>query len=129
MRGERVHHAHLNGAEAASAREYKSRFHGASMVGYRQGLVCSRYRRVDEQPREVRLRYSSREPDCATNGSALDERLFNDKVARLTVAAFEETVRFQGLAQLLQHGRTAAHHDPVTTDIQRRQADIAKQLS
>src|ERR1700748_3447099 len=34
--GERVHHAYLNGAEAASAREYKSRSGGASMIGSRQ---------------------------------------------------------------------------------------------
>src|ERR1700733_2582153 len=34
--GERVHHAHLNGAEAASTCEYKSRSGGASMIGCRQ---------------------------------------------------------------------------------------------
>src|SRR3984957_20138347 len=38
VRGERMHHAHLNGAEAAPAREDKGRPGPAGMNGYRQGF-------------------------------------------------------------------------------------------
>jgi hypothetical protein len=41
--GERVHHAHLNGAEAASACEDKGRFRWRGMVGYGQNFWRSRY--------------------------------------------------------------------------------------
>src|ERR1039458_2171460 len=62
------------------------------------------------------------------NDSALDERLFNDKMAGLAVAAFGKTARFKHLAQFFQHPRTAAHHDAIRPDIQRRLTDIVKQL-
>jgi hypothetical protein len=45
MRGERMHHAHLNGAEAAAAREHESGLGMAGMIGYGQGLDHSRLRR------------------------------------------------------------------------------------
>ena len=54
--GERMHHAHLNGAKAAAACEYEGSFRRASVVGYGQSFVRSRCRRVDEKLRDVRLR-------------------------------------------------------------------------
>src|SRR4029077_8077068 len=60
--------------------------------------------------------------------STFDERLFNDKMAGLAVAAFEKSARFKHLAQLFEHAPTAAHHDPIVADIQRRLTDIVKQL-
>src|SRR6202022_4137485 len=42
VRGERVHHAHLNGAKAAAACEYEGSFGRRSLVRYRQGFVRSR---------------------------------------------------------------------------------------
>src|SRR5258707_8071318 len=35
--------------------------------------------------------------------SALDERLLNDKMAGLALAAFEKTMRFKHLAQVFEH--------------------------
>jgi hypothetical protein len=52
--GERMHHAHLNGAKAAAACEYEGSFRRHSVVRYGQRFVRSRYRRVGEQPRDVR---------------------------------------------------------------------------
>src|SRR6266403_5252407 len=60
--------------------------------------------------------------------SALDERLLDHEMAGLAVIAFGKTARFEHLAQFLQHGRAAAHHDPIALDIERRLADIVKQL-
>src|SRR5450631_986672 len=54
VRGERMHHAYLNGAKAATAREYKGRLREAGMIGYRQNLGRSRARRVGNRPRDVR---------------------------------------------------------------------------
>ena len=51
VRGERVHHAHLNGAEAAPAREYKGRPGRAGMVGYRQGFGRSLIDALAKSPR------------------------------------------------------------------------------
>src|SRR6266851_10357926 len=68
---------------------------------------------------------------CAASGtrlSPLDERLLDHEMARLAVVAFGKTARLKHLAQLFQHGRAAAHHDPIALDIQRRLADIVKQL-
>src|SRR6202171_5048767 len=61
-------------------------------------------------------------------GATFDERLFNDKMAGFAVAAFEKAARFKHLAQLFEHARTAAHHDPVVADIQRRLTDVVEQL-
>src|SRR4051794_23541026 len=63
-----------------------------------------------------------------TRASALDERLFNHKMAGLAVAAFEEAARFEHRAQLFQHAGAAAHHDAVGLEFQRRQADVVEQL-
>src|ERR1700728_2088046 len=63
-----------------------------------------------------------------TKGSAFDERLFDHEMTGFAVAAFEKAARFKSLAQLLEHARAAAHHDPVGFDIQRRQTDVVKQL-
>ena len=60
VRGERMHHAHLNGAKAAAAREHKGRFRRARPGWIRTSLVAPRYRRVGDRPRDVRRRYSSR---------------------------------------------------------------------
>src|ERR1700704_5479298 len=63
-----------------------------------------------------------------TRISAFDERLLDHEMAGLAVTAFEKTARFKHLAQLFEHARTAAHHDPVVTDIQRRPTDVVEQL-
>src|SRR6266576_6345985 len=60
--------------------------------------------------------------------SALDERLLDHEMAGLAVIAFGKTARFEHLAQFFQHGRAAAHHDPIALDIERRLADIVEQL-
>ena len=57
-----------------------------------------------------------------------DERFLDHKMTRLAVIAFGKTTRFEHLAQLFQHGRAAAHHDPIRLDIERRLADIVEQL-
>jgi hypothetical protein len=56
------------------------------------------------------------------------ERLLDHEMTGLAVIAFGKTARFEHLAQLFQHGRAAAHHDPVGLDIERRLVDIVKQL-
>src|SRR3954471_11882261 len=114
-------------------------------------LLRSPHRRVGERPRGVCGRYSSPtraalstlalevrhlrgmhasspEMTMENDGSALDERLLDHKVAGLVVAAFEKTARFEHLAQFFQHRRAAAHHDAVAGDIQRRLPDIVEQL-
>src|ERR1700692_4970340 len=58
--------------------------------------------------------------------SAFDERLLDHKMAGLAVAAFEKAARLEHLAQLFQHARAAAHHDPVAADIQRRLGDLVE---
>src|SRR6266404_8704624 len=63
-----------------------------------------------------------------TGRSAFHERLLDHEMTGLAVIAFGKTARFEHLAQLFQHGRAAAHHDPIGLDIQRRLADIVKQL-
>src|SRR6267378_1925753 len=63
-----------------------------------------------------------------TGRSAFRERLLDHEMTGLAVIAFGKTARFEHLAQLFQHGRAAAHHDPIGLNIQRRQADIVKQL-
>ena len=60
--------------------------------------------------------------------SAFHERLLDHEMTGLAVIAFGKTARFEHLAQLFQHGRAAAHHDPIGLDIERRLADIVKQL-
>jgi hypothetical protein len=60
--------------------------------------------------------------------SPFDERLLDHKMAGLAVIALGESARFKHLAQLFQHGRAAAHHDSVVPDIERRLADVVKQL-
>src|SRR6478736_6681899 len=62
-----------------------------------------------------------------TEKSAFDERLLDHEMTGLAVIAFGKTTRFKHLAQLFQHGRAAAHHDPVGRNIERRLADIVKQ--
>ncbi len=56
------------------------------------------------------------------------ERLLDHEMTGLAVIAFGKTARFEHLAQFFQHGRAAAHHDPIGLDIERRLADIVEQL-
>jgi hypothetical protein len=65
---------------------------------------------------------------AGTRDLAFDERLLNHKMAGLGVAAFDKVARLEHLAQFVQHGRAAAHHDAVGCKVERRQADIAEQL-
>jgi hypothetical protein len=60
--------------------------------------------------------------------SPLDERLLDDEMAGLGVAAFDKATCLEHLAQLFQHGRAAAHHDAVGFKVERRLADIVEQL-
>src|SRR5450759_1405230 len=60
--------------------------------------------------------------------SALDERLLDDEMAGLAVAAFGKAARFEHLAQLLEHAGAAAHHDAIGIDIERRLTDVVEQL-
>src|SRR6266480_2359058 len=92
---------------------------------------CYASPRADDAPHRrerTMLRIAGRALRPGIRGSALDERLFNDEMAGLAMAALEKTARFKHLAQLFEHARTTAHHDAVVTDIQRRQADIVEQL-
>jgi hypothetical protein len=73
-------------------------------------------------------RIAERPPAFLKRGSAFDERFFNDEMAGLAVAAFEEATRFEGLAQFFEHARAAAHHDAVGLDVERRLTDIVEQL-
>jgi hypothetical protein len=79
---------------------------------------------------EIRVRAHARPGMTAwkRKDSAFDERLLDHEMTGLAVIAFGKTARFEHLAQLFQHGRAAAHHDPVGLDIERRLADIVKQL-
>src|SRR5207302_8680981 len=52
--GQRMHHANLNGAEAATAGEDERRFGGSGLLGYEQGWRCSLNRRVGYGPRDGR---------------------------------------------------------------------------
>ena len=52
MRGERLHHADLNGAKAATAGEHKGGFGLANLIEYRQYALPDR--RVGNRPRGAR---------------------------------------------------------------------------
>src|SRR6516162_4965317 len=60
--------------------------------------------------------------------SAFDESLLNDEMPGLAVTALGKAAVFEHLAQFFEHRGTAAHHDPVLGDIERRLADIVEQL-
>jgi hypothetical protein len=66
MGGERMHHAHLNGAETASAREYKGRFSGAAMLGCGQTSNAPDIA-VSRKPRDVGCAYSRQQQDRIIN--------------------------------------------------------------
>jgi hypothetical protein len=61
-----MHHAHLNGAEAASAGEDERRFCRPALVGYGQDERCSLSRRVGQAPRDGSGVYSSGDAPGAT---------------------------------------------------------------
>jgi hypothetical protein len=64
--GQRMHHANLDGAETAAACEYKSRFGGLAMTGYRQAWSAPGYA-ASQKPRDVRGPYSRRGAGCTIN--------------------------------------------------------------
>src|SRR6478735_7320020 len=96
------------------------------MVGYGQRDDCSRYSRWWDA--RCFGRVYSRRLAGTTGRSAFDERLLDHEMTGLAVIAFGKAARFEHLAQLFQHGWAAAHHDPVGRNIERRLADIVKQL-
>jgi len=74
VRGERLQHAHLDGAEAASARENERRFHRANLFEYRQRLLAPLARRIGDRPRDVRAVIAA--------GSSLGHHFSRHSVAR-----------------------------------------------
>src|SRR3954470_13730413 len=65
-------------------------------------------------------------PSCGAKGSTLDERLFDDEVTGLAVAALDEAAALQHQAQFVQHRRAAAHHDAVGIQIESWLTDVAE---
>jgi len=62
-----VHHAHLNGAKAAAAREYKSCFRAASVVGHGQVLFAPAVEALTKSHATFGCVYSSGKRGCAIN--------------------------------------------------------------
>src|SRR6516164_2605304 len=59
---------------------------------------------------------------------ALYKRLLDDEMAGHVARAFDKAISLKHLLQLSQHRRTAAHHDAVGCDVERRLSDIVEEL-
>src|SRR5690242_18532858 len=64
-----------------------------------------------------------------TTGSALDKGLFDDEVTGRRMIALDEAALVEDGAEVRQHRGTAAQHDAIDLDVERRHTTIRKQLA